>query len=172
MHKVIAALIVFCITAVTAAAVDVSSIPNRTRQIQPGEWILLQDTSGESTDTNKITVLDRNGDIIKLRREHYDDNGVLINSTESEMDLAKYDQRANDIKAKAIGVTEEFMMIGDTGHEVYGLLWENADKNTGEKHQYKVLVSPDLPIAGVARFWTSNPNSPTADVIGFGFDAN
>lgn len=172
MHKVIAVLMTLCLIATAASAIDAASVPNRTPKIQPGEWILLQDTSGETTDTNKITVLDRTGDIVTLRREHFDENGALIDTSESTMDLAKYNQYAQGIKAKATDVTEEFIVIDDVGHDVYGLLWEGESKNTGEKHQYKVLVSPDLPIAGVARFWTSDPDSPTADVIGYGFGGN
>lgn len=172
MRKGIAVLMALCITAATAVAVDASAVPNRTSLIQPGEWILLKDTSGETTDTNKITVLDRQGDMVTLRREHFDGNGVLIKSSESQMDLAKYAKRANDVKSKATNVTEEFMMIDEVGHEVFGLLWEDSNKETGEKHQYKVLVSPKLPIAGVARFWTSDPEAPTADVIAYGFGSN
>lgn len=162
-----------CVFAVslTAAAVDTSAVPSRAADIRPGEWIILQDTSGHSSDTNKITVLERNGDVLKLRREHYDSDGNLLETSTNDMDLSKYAQRAADVKSKALDVTEEFMMIDDQGHEMVGLLWEDTDKS-GEKHQYKVLVSPNIPITGVARYWSSNPESPVGDVIGYGFGNN
>lgn len=172
MKRAIAAFLILCVAAVSAAAVDTSSVPDRIESIRPGEWVILQDTSGESKDTNKITVMDRKGDVVSLRREHYDENGTLVEVKDSEMNLSKYAQYAKNIKGKAVEVTDEFILIDDQGHEVVGMLWEDQDKNTGEKHQYKVLVSPNLPISGVARFWTSNPNAPTADVIAYGFEAN
>lgn len=172
MRKAIAFLMALTLTAAAAVAVDAEDIPNRTSQIQPGEWIILQDTSGETTDTNRITVLDRQGDMIKLRREHFDGEGKLVETTESELDLNRYRRRMENARDKAMEVTEEFITIGDKEHEVYGLLWEDADKRTGEKHQFKVLVSPELPISGVARFWTSNPEAFVADVIDYGFGNN
>lgn len=170
MRTVTAFLMMLALTAAVAA--DTSKVPDRMDKIQPGEWIILQDTSGESTDTNKITVLARNGDTLKLRREHYDSNGNLLETKDSDFDIAKYNKRADDIKSKALEVTEEFLMIDDQGHEVVGLLWEDNDKTTGQKHQYKVLVSPNIPITGVARYWSSNPDSPTADIIDYGFGKN
>lgn len=169
MRRILVLLVAFGLVAASAVAVDASSVPSRLDKIQPGEWIILQDTSGDSTDTNKITVTARNGNIVKLRREHYDADGKLVETTEHDFDIAKYAARSADVKSKALEITEEFMMIDEEGHDVFGILWEDNDKKTGEKHQYKVLVSPNLPLAGIARFWTSNPNTPTADVIGYGF---
>lgn len=172
MRHAFAFLLIFAFAVGVAFAADTSAIPDRTGRIQPGEWIILQDTSGDSTDTNKITVLDRKGDVLKLRREHFDSDGNLVGTTEHELDLKKFAERAQSVKGKAIEVTDEFIMIDEEGHEVVGVLWEDTDKDSGQKHQYKVLVSENIPISGVVRYWSSNPDAPSADVVGYGFGDN
>ncbi len=171
MRKLALTLLTLGLITVTAAATDFTQIPNRLPQAKVGEWVLMQNVSGDNQgDTVKITVTKVENGAVTVKREHLDADGNVTSVKEHDMNLAKINARVADLQKKAKFIGEETLYIKDQPFETVAVAWdgdENDDKKAGR--QFKLWVSPKLPIGGMAKSWSSDSKFPSYEVLDYGF---
>lgn len=151
-----------------AVAVD---IPNRIASAKVGEWVLMEDVSGEeSGEATKVTLTAVDGEGFTVLRETIDADGAVVETKEDTVSFADYNKRMEGMAARAEEITEEFVFIGGKEYPVVAVRVIAGEKDeNGNDREFKVWISPDLPIGGVAKTWSSDVNFPSAEVVDFGF---
>lgn len=149
---------------VHAAEAGAPAIPNRAGLIKPGEWVLMRHiTPGGAEETSKATVTAVEGGTVTLTHEVFGADGEVLESNERTMNAAEMGARVDAIAKSAGSVTAETLMVKDAEIPVVVVNW------TGNGQEFKAWISPDIPVTGLAKFWTSDANIPGAEIIDYGF---
>ncbi len=165
------ALLALAAALLLSAAVAGEAIPNRIAAAKAGEWVLMEDVSGgDAPEQTRVTLLRIDGASFTVKREHFGEDGAVVETKEHEISLADYNRRMEEMASRAQEITREFITINEKEYPVTAvrILTEETDAN-GEPREFKVWLSPDLPIGGVAKTWSSDADFPSAEVIDFGF---
>ena len=170
MRKAILFMFVLAVSGLAAHAAE--SIPSRLDKMKAGEWILMQDVSGESGERTKITVLSVTPEAFTLRREHMDPDGTVTETKEHEIPMDKARERHADLEGKAKEVTKEFVIVKDKEIPVTAVFWESDKAQDGKPREFKIWLSDELPVTGLAKFWSSSSTFPNAEIIDYGFAGN
>ena len=154
-----------------SAAIAADAVPNRIAKAKVGEWVLMQDVSGDdSGELTKVTLLAIDGDSFTVKREHIDAAGAVVESKEHVVKLDAYNKRMADMAARAKETTQEFVVIKDKQYPVTAVYVISETKDAdGNDREFKIWLSEELPIGGVAKTWSSDVKLPSAEVIDFGF---
>ncbi len=167
--------IVLCATAfaLSAAAAE-KAIPDSIADVKRGEWVMMEDVSPDGNgEKTRVTATAVTGDTVTLRRERFDGDGAVIDTKESEIPLSRMRERFADLKKRAKTVTDEFVMIGGREMPVIAVQWEGDSKDDqGRPREYKVWLSEEIPLAGVAKFWSSDAGIPHAEILDYGAGGN
>lgn len=157
--------------AVCTVAVAGESFPNRMDQAREGEWVLMREVSSADSDERvRMTVTKVADGKISVRREHLDADGKIFESKDYDLTLESYNQRMEGIKSRARSITNEFLVINDTEFDVVAVEFTGESKTAdGEERDFKIWFSEKLPIGGIAKIWSSDPDFPSAEVVDFGF---
>ncbi len=153
------------------AAAGADAVPNRIARAKAGEWVLMEDVSGGGEpERTKATLIRIDDESFTVRREHFDENGDIVETREHVLLLADYNRRMEEMASRAKEITEEFVIIGEKEYPVTAvrIAADEAD-GSGDAREFKIWISPDLPIGGVAKTWSSDAAFPSAEVIDFGF---
>ncbi len=171
MRKLALTLLAFGLFAVTAAAANFTQIPDRLPQAKVGEWVLLQNVSGDNQgDKLKITVTKVQNSTVTVKREHLDADGKVTDSKEHDMNLAKIKDRVADLQKKATSIGEETVYIKERPVATVAVAWDGDDNNDRMAgRQFKLWVSDKLPIGGMAKSWSSDSKFPSYEVLDYGF---
>jgi hypothetical protein len=154
-----------------SAATAADTVPNRIAQAKAGEWVLMEDVSGEeSGELTKVTLIAIDAESFTVLREHIDAEGNVVESKEHVVKLADYNRRMDGMAARAKEITSEFVFIGEKEYPVTAvhIVSETKDEN-GAEREFKIWISEELPIGGVAKTWSSDVDFPSAEVVDFGF---
>ncbi len=168
MRTFVLALCAALLAVSAGVAVD---IPNRIGSAKVGEWVLMEDVSGEeSGEATKVTLTAIDGESFTITREHIDASGAVIETKEHTIPLADYNRRMEGMASRAKEITEEFVFIGEKEYPVVAvhIVSDTKDEN-GNDREFKMWISADLPIGGVAKTWSSDVRFPSAEVVDFGF---
>lgn len=157
--------------AIGSAVVAADTVPNRIGKAKAGEWVLMEDVSGDdSGELTKVTLLRIDGESFTVKREHIDASGAVVETKEHEVKLDAYNKRREDMLARAKEVTSDFVVIKDRQYPVTAIhIVSDTKDEAGNAREFKVWVSDDLPIGGVAKTWSSDVKFPSAEVVDFGF---
>lgn len=169
MRKFLLPVLLFAVC-LSAAAADVA-LPGRLKKAKVGEWLIMRDVSGaDAGERMRISVAEvREGapKVVVLKRERLGDDGSVLESKDMEIDMDRYAERIAGMEEKAKQISRERLTVKDKEFTVYAISWD--DENDGETREFKVWVSEDLPVNGMAKFWCSDPEMPSAEVIDYGF---
>lgn len=173
MRKLFVFVTAFVLAGVVAMAAE-KTIPNRIEDIKQGEWVMMEDVSAAGDGEKiKVTVTAITDGKITMRREHFNRDGVVTETKENEIPVARMRERFADLQKKAKTITEEFVMVGDKEMPVIAIHWEGEGKDDeGKPHEYKIWLSEKLPLTGVAKFWSSDNGIPHAEILDYGFGNN
>ena len=168
MRTFFAVILTFAVLAAGASAAE-GGIPNRLNKAKVGEWVVLQDVSGEGRgERTRVSVIKATDDAVTIRREFLDDADA--ESKEHEINFDRYNKRLSDLEAKAKQISRERLTIKDKEFMVQAVSWDGEDPEDAEnRREFKIWVSSDLPIGGIAKIWSSDPNFPASEVVDYGF---
>lgn len=170
MRGILLAFAALAMFAAQAVAAD-GAIVNRLDKAKVGEWVMMQDVSGDSVgEKTKVEVIAVRDGMVVIKREHYDENGAVSDSKEHEIKLDRYAQRMADLQEKAKQISRERLTVKDKEMTVQAVSWDDEDPDDADaRREFKIWVSEDLPIGGIAKTWSSDPGFPAAEVIDYGF---
>lgn len=156
MRKILTALLVTLFFMAAVAAAD--AIPDRLSQAKAGEWVLMTDTSDASSGEKvKFTAVEvRPGDpgVLVLKREHFTADGTVDESREIEVPFDRQAKRMADLKEKAKQISTERLWVKDKEFTVTAVSWDDDKGEGGEPREFKMWLSEELPLGGVAKFWS------------------
>ena len=159
------------LSAAPAVAGDIIPIPLVTAKV--GEWVLLRDVSGDKAGALvRYTVSERTGtgddEKVVLRRETLGQDGDAEETRTIDINLAHYKERFHSLEDKAKQISRERMRVKDNEINVIAVAWDHEDEKTGETREFKIWLSDELPVGGMARFWCSDPAFPATEITDFG----
>ncbi|MDR1535849.1 MAG: hypothetical protein LBU64_12275 [Planctomycetota bacterium] len=164
-----------CLLALLLAAAGAGGrageIPNRLAKARIGEWALFQDVSaGEhSGDLTRFSVVDiRDGGearTLVVRMEKLGPEGTAEESRDLEMILDEADRRTEELAARAKQVVSGQLLVGEREFPVVEVAWDDED----DSREIKIWLSEELPIGGLAKTWSSDPEFPAFELIDYGF---
>jgi len=167
VKHVIAFVAAVMLCGLTIAAEGV--IPRRLAEAKAGEWVLLRDVSGENAgETIKFTVVEiKDGEdkVVSMRSERYGEDGTVIETKDFEFPLSKYLERTEKLEDKAKQIGRERLTVKDKEIAVTAVSWDDEE----ETREYKLWISEDIPVGGIVKTWSSDPDFPAAELIDFGF---
>lgn len=134
-----------------------------------GEWVVMKNIS-EPGETVRSAVVARgtgdDGETVTISREVTDADGGVADRKERTIRLSRYRERIAGLEEKAVRVTRERMDFKDRPITVF--IVEVVDEETGR--EVKIWLSNDIPVSGVVRMWSSDPEFPTYELEDFGTD--
>ncbi len=169
------ALLFMCVGMVMSAIAMAGDyvLPNRMADVKVGEWVILSETSGPSMgDRERFTVVEIKGEdefkTVVVRRERIADDGSVTEQNDLEINLARFQDRLHEMEDKAKQVSRERMVVDNRDLALWSVSWERENED-GEMHEYKMWVSEDLPVGGLYKTWSSDPNFPALELMDCGF---
>ena len=164
---------VLAIVCSAAVAAD-SAVPNRLPQAKAGEWVLMVDITGENAgEKMKVSVVEvREGTpkVVVLRRDRIAADGTSTQEGVLELNLDRYAERMAGLEEKAKQVSRERLTIKDREFTVQAISWDGDTPDAdGKPREFKMWLTEELPIGGMAKFWSSDPEVPSIEVIDYGF---
>ncbi len=164
-------ILTFAAAFLFAAAARAVDIPNPLADAVPGEWVLMEDVSGEETgERTKVTLTAIDAERFTICLEHIDADGAVVERNEHTFPLAEHNRRMAEMAANAKETAEDFVFIGDAEYPTVSVHVVTDDKDAdGNAREFKLWISDSLPIGGLAKTWSSDPKLPDAEVIDFGF---
>ena len=169
--RTIALSLLLAIGLLVPAASAESAIPSRLDKAKAGEWVVMRDISvGGEEEIMRISVSavrEGNPKVVVLKRERLAPDGSVEESKEMELDLDSYAERVRGLEDKAKQISRERLTVKDKELTVYAVSWD--DERDDVVREFKIWVSEDLPIGGIAKFWCSDPEMPSAEVVDYGF---
>ncbi|MCD7896824.1 MAG: hypothetical protein LUG50_09150 [Planctomycetaceae bacterium] len=157
--------------ATTAAAVDGPEIPNRLPQAKAGEWVLMQGTSGDNMGVrNRVTVTAVKDGVVSLKRERLAPDGTVEETNAFDLNLERMASRNADLREHATAINTETIFVKDKEFSVVAVSWKGdpAEDGSGER-EFKIWLSPDLPVGGLAKTWSSDHDFPSSEIVDYGF---
>jgi hypothetical protein len=154
------------------AGAEDAVFPNRLRNAVVGEWAILMDTAGpEIGNRERVVVVDVAGDgdekAVVIRREPIDDDGTVGEGGEVEINLARFADRMREMTDKAKEIESVEMLVGDSELTMWSMMWEKEAED-GQTYEYKVWVSEELPVGGLFKTWSSDPEFSAVEMIDCG----
>ena len=158
------------ILAMAAALGLAADIPNRLPMAETGEWLLLRVVSGEKAgELVRFSVCETRGDgddrVVVMRMEKLDQDGSISESRDIESPVARHAERLAELEAKAKQISRERMTVKDREITVVAVTWDDDEGS----REFKLWVSGELPIGGVVKSWSSDPDFPAAELVDYGF---
>ncbi len=156
--------------ALAAAGTSAGEIPNRLDQVKAGEWLLMRDVSGARTgELTKFSVSAVKGEgadkVLTLKIERYGPDEKVQETKEIEIPVSRYTERMAGLESKAKQIGRERLTVKGKEIPVVTVTWDD-DK---EPREFKLWLSDELPIGGVAKSWSSDQDFPAAEVEDYGF---
>ncbi|MDR0362948.1 MAG: hypothetical protein LBJ46_09760 [Planctomycetota bacterium] len=152
-----------------ALAAEPNPLPNKFLTAQPGEWIIVGDIENPG-ETTRLSIIARGveggEDYVLLRREKFDADGNVVEKKDHRVKMKRYQERLDRINERAYRITREKIGFQDEEITVYTAEWE-SERIDGE---LKIWISPDIPVSGFFRLWSSDPDFPTYELIEYGRD--
>lgn len=152
-----------------AALAGESVVPFRLPDAKVGEWTLFLNTSGERTgEQARFSVKEvKGGDdkVVVILYERFDASGQPIEERDIELNIADMKKHSQDLEDKAKQISRERLAIKDKEITVWAISWDDEENN----REFKVWISGELPVGGLAKSWSSDPNIPAAELIDYGF---
>lgn len=166
---VVASVVFAGMAAASAAAAD-GDLPNRLEKAKAGEWLLFRNVSGERDDRlTKYSIVEVKGEgddkVVVLRIEHLGAEGEATESRDVEINMAKYRERRAGILDRAKQISSERLTIKDKEMPVTAVIIDSEDG----KSEFKFWVSADLPVNGLVKTWSSDPEFHAIELIDYGF---
>ncbi|MCL2000870.1 MAG: hypothetical protein FWG74_05505 [Planctomycetes bacterium] len=161
---------VFALTMLTVGAVAADgSLPNRLDQVKAGEWLLLKDVSGARIgELTKFSVSEVKGEgadkVVVMTIDRYHDEKIE-ETRDIEIPVSRYAERMAGLEARAKQIGRERLTIKDREIVVVTVTWDD-DR---EPREIKLWLSDELPIGGLAKSWSSDPDFPAAELVDYGF---
>lgn len=150
-----------------ASAAD-GSIPNRMDKVKAGEWVMMLNVSGaEAGEKIKVSVAEVKDGAVVIKRETFNADGSSGEVEQREIALSRYNERLSELEGKAKQISRERLTVKDKELSVVAVTWDREAE--GETHEFKIWVSEELPIGGIAKTWSSDQEFPAAEVIDYGF---
>lgn len=170
MRRLALSLIICLSVAGTALSTD-SVVPFRLPHAKVGEWALFLDTSGSKPGEQfRFSVSEVKGSgadsVVVILYERFDPAGELTDEREIELNLAEMEKRSQELEDKAKQISRERMTIKDQEMTVWAISWDDEDND----REFKIWISEDLPVGGLAKSWSSDPEIPAAELIDYGFE--
>ncbi len=135
-----------------------------------GEWALMEDVSGDAVERTKFTLLRIDGESFTVKREHMDESGAVVETMEHTVSFADYNKRLEGMAARAKEVTREFVIVKDREIPVTAVhIVSDTKDGNGDDREFKLWISDEIPLGGLAKTWSSDPAFPSAEVVDFGF---
>lgn len=171
MRKTLLTLAAFAVLASVAAAAD-GAIPNRLGKAKVGEWAMLQNVAGDDIGRKtKVSVIEVKDGVVVIKRELFNADGTPDEVIQHEIPLERYNARLADLEGKAKQISRERLTVKDKEFSVVAVSWDgDAGEDGAPAPEFKIWVSADLPIGGIAKIWSSSPDFPAADVVDYGFE--
>jgi hypothetical protein len=135
--------------------------------------VITRDVSGEDVGGKiRIVVVKVEDGAVTIRRERLDADGSVSESGEIEIKLPHSEKRLQDLQDKAKQISRERLIIKDREFAVTAISWDGDEGEVGTNgavREFKVWVSEELPVGGIAKTWSSDPDFPAFEVIDYGF---
>lgn len=168
MRAFLYALFMLCVAGIAVSAEG--AIPNRMGLVKPGEWLLMQEVAGPNAgDRVKFEAVEVRGSgadaVVVIRGQRFS-GGEETESREIEIPVARYGQRLAELEDKAKQISRERLVVKDAEITVFAVSW---DDEAEEPHEFKIWVSRDVPLGGIVKSWSSDPEFPAAEIIDYGF---
>ncbi|MCC8165103.1 MAG: hypothetical protein LIQ31_02865 [Planctomycetes bacterium] len=160
-----------CLAVATAAvAVDGPEIPNRLPQAKAGEWVLMQGTSGDNMGVrNRVTVTAVTDGVVSLKRERLGEDGTVEETNSFDLNLDRLASRNADLRERATAIDTETIFVNDKEFSVVAVSWKGDPAEDGNVREFKIWISPDLPVGGLAKTWSSDHDFPSSEIVDYGF---
>lgn len=170
MRMMLGVAVLFAIS-LSAAAAD-TVLPHNLATAKAGEWTLMKDIAGETPgELARYSVAEVRGDgddkVVVMRRERFGDDGEVAETRDFEINAARYAQRMAGLEDKAKQVSREKMKVKGRELSVFAVTWDH-EGDDGETSEMKLWLSPDVPVGGLVKSWSSNPAFPAAELVDFG----
>lgn len=148
--------------ALSAAAGD---IPSRLGRAKAGEWVEMRNTAGDNAGEKvRISVAEVKGEgddaVVVLKMEPSEGESRTI-----ELPIARHKARMADLEEKAKQVSRERLTVKGKEISVYAVVWDDEENN----REFKLWLSEDIPVGGIVKSWSSDPDVPAGEVVDFGF---
>lgn len=152
------------------AVAAAGELPNRMDKVKAGEWLLVKDVSGSRAgELTKFTVAEVKGagadKVVVMKIERFGPDEKVQETRDVEIPVARYAERMAGLEAKAKQIGKERLTIKGKEIPVATVTWDD-DK---EPREFKLWLSEDLPIGGLAKSWSSDPEFPAAELVDYGF---
>ncbi|MDR1521057.1 MAG: hypothetical protein LBU23_13090 [Planctomycetota bacterium] len=153
-----------------ATAVRAGDIPNRLPEAKVGEWLLFQDVSGaRAGEQTRFSVVDIQGEgddkTLTMRMEKFGPDGTEEESRDIEIKLDRFASRMAALEDKAKQISRERLTVKDKEFQVVAIAWDDDDP----EREIRLWISPELPIGGLVKSWSSDPEFPAAELVDYGF---
>lgn len=169
MRKILLTLAAIAVLSVAASAAD-GSIPNRMDKAKAGEWVMMQNVAGDGAGTKtKVSVTEVKDGVVFIKREIFDRDGNPEEVFQHEIPLDRYAARLAELEGKAKQISRERLTVKDKELSVVAISWDGDPEDGKPDREFKIWVSEELPMGGIAKTWSSDHDFPAAEVIDYGF---
>lgn len=169
MRRTLLTLAAIAVLTVAASAAE-GSIPNRLGKAKAGEWVMMQNVAGDGAGTKtKVSVTEVKDGVVFIKREIFDRDGNVEDEFQHEIPLDRYDARLAELEGKAKQISRERLAVKDKELSVVAISWDGDPEEGKPEREFKIWVSEELPIGGIAKTWSSDNDFPAAEVIDYGF---
>lgn len=152
--------------ALTGLALGVE-MPDRLPKAKAGEWVVMQDVSGSGSGGKAtITVAEVRGSgtdavvVLKIDRDGGESRTI-------EIPMSGHDARRAELLDKAKQISQERMTVKGREFPVTAISWDDTKDDT--HREFKLWLSDEIPVMGMVKSWSSDPDVPAGEVVDFGF---
>lgn len=147
------------------------AIPNPLADAKAGEWVLMEDVSGEeSGEAIKVTLVAVDDASVTMRIEDIDADGVVAATREHVIPRAFFDKGREDMRKNLIEVTDDFVVIKGKEYPVVAVRYTaHIPARGGDPVEFKMWISDEIPVTGIAKSWSSDVKFSAGEVVDFGF---